>query len=217
MRGVQLSWKMPVLDKELDTVFNLSGGSRLFFYKDITLYQKEGVFQHEDGKEEKTYTYWIYKQNRKLGLKFEASVKDSLGIPFKVDSFLVKNAFTNFPFFSKDNDSIVFKRTIKSHEELLEKYVPKIKPDDSYPDTMIFRFSKNYTDIPFSYSHEMENEREKRLIEITGVYNPIKNPKYKAQLKGRKISFLMEKILVKDKKEKIAYFERFEKHISENP
>jgi hypothetical protein len=215
IKGVQLSWKMAIFDKEVDSIFNLNGASRLYFYKNMMLYQKEGTFTHADGKEDKIYTYWMYKQSQKQGVRYNPSLNDIQGTTFNVDSFLVKDAFKNFPFFSKDNDSLVANATIKNSREHIEKYIPKTKPDDSYPDTMIFRFNKGYNDISYSFSHEMDGEKGKRLVEVTGVYNPIVSSKSKAQSQGRKISFLMERISVENQKEKLIYFKRFEDKIEE--
>lgn len=109
IKGIKLSWALPILDKEQDTIFNWNGSSNLYFYKDITLYEKEGVFIDDDNKEEKVYTYWVYKQNYKKGVKYKGSYPDIVGVTFDVDSFLVINAFKNSNFYSKENDSLVFK------------------------------------------------------------------------------------------------------------
>lgn len=208
IRGIRLSWVLPILDKELDTVFKLDGSSRLYFYQDIFLYEKESTFIHADNSQEKVYTYWMYKQDHLKGIRYKGSFKDTTGVKFDVDSFLVKNAFKTFPFYSKENDVRIAKK--EDHKGgYVEKYVPKNKPDDSYPDTMIFRYSKQYQDIPFSFSREMEAGRNGKLVEITGIYNPIINSKYRAQQQGRKILFRIKRITVADEQEKMLYFERF--------
>lgn len=211
IRAIKLRWVMPILDKELDTVFNVEGNSKLYFYKDVFLYKKEGIFIHEDNTQEKVYTYWMYKQNEKKGIRYKCSFKDTIGATFDVDSFLVKNAFTTFPFYSKENDIMVYKNESKNKKERVEKYIPKIRPDNSYPDTMIFRYSKDYLDIPFSLSPEIEEQKQSRLIEILGIYNPVKNSKYKAQLQSRKMSFQIERISAENQQEKMLYFNRFKK------
>lgn len=212
-KAIKLSWEAQILDKERDTIFNWNGSSKLFFYQDILLYEKESIFIHSDDKQEKVYTYWIYKQNYKKGIKYKGSRQDTVGTTFDVDSFLVKDAFKNSPIFSTENDKIVFKRISDNNKELIEKYIPKTKFDDSYPDTTIYKFSKEFQDISFSFSPKLEGGKNKRLIEIIGIYNPIVNSKYKAQLKGRKLSFKMQRIRVENQQEKLLYFNRFKRMI----
>ncbi len=211
IKAIQLKWVMPILDKQLDTVFKVDGSSKLYFYKDIFLYEKEGIFIHADNKQEKVYTYWVYKPNHERGIKYKGSFKDSIGITFNVDSFLVKNAFKTFPFYSKENDSTFSKEKSHNKNEFIEKYIPKSRPDDSYPDTMIFRYNKSYQDIPFSFSLEIETGKKSKVVEILGIYNPIKNSKYKAQQQSRKMLFQIERISVENQQEKMFYFEKFRK------
>lgn len=211
IKAIRLKWDTSILDKELDTIFRIDGSFKLYFYKDIFLYEKEGIFIHADNKQEKVYTYWMYKQNHKKGLKYKGSFRDSIGTTFDVDSFLVKNAFKTFPFYSKENDIKVSKIESHNKQELIEKYVPKRRPDDSYPDTIIFRYNKSYQDIPFSFSPEIEEGKKSRVVEISNIYNPVKNSKYKAELKSRKMMFQIERISVENQQEKMLYFEKFRK------
>lgn len=211
IKAAQLSWELPIVDTEADSVFKWTGTCKLFFYKDITLYEKEELLIHEDNHEEKISTYWIYRPTNKKGYKFKGLFKDSVGTEFDVDSFLVKNAFKSFPFYNKENDDIVSSKTAENGRELIEKYIPKVKLDNSYPDTTTFRYSKDLRDIPFSFSSEMEAGKKTKLVEITGIFNPVSNSKYSAQSKTRIMSFQMERILVVNPQEKKLYFEWFEK------
>lgn len=211
VKAIKLKWVLPIVDKELDTVFKENGSSKLYFSEDIVLYEKEGIFIHKDDKQEKVYTYWIYRQNHKKGIRYKGAFKDTIGTTFDVDSFLFKNAFKTFPFYSKENDSAVSKEKSISKNEFIEKYIPKSRPDDSYPDTMVFRYNKSYNDIPFSFSPEIEEGKKSKVTEIWGIYNPVKNSKYKAERDVRKMLFQIERISVENQQEKMLYFEKFRK------
>ncbi len=195
IKAINLSWVAPILDKQLDTIF----------------IQKEWVFMQPDDKQQKIYTYWMYKKNHKKGIRYKGARQDTIGITFDVDSFLVKDAFKNFPFYSKEADSLVSKIANRNNREVIERYVPKSRPDDSYPDSMIVRYNSDYQDIPFYFSSELEDGKKSRITEILGIYNPIPNSTYKAQLRGRKMSFQIERIPVENSEEKMCYFERFKK------
>lgn len=210
LQAVRLSWEAPFLDPERDTIIKMNGSGNLFFYNDITLYEKEGIFIHADDTQEKVYTYWMYRQNQKKGVRYKRSYRDTIGSTFDVDSFLVKNAFKNFPFYSKENDSLVFKGT-DNKRMLVEKYIPKTKPDDSYPDTVVFKFSKGFEDIPFSLSSELDERTKGKLVEVTNTYNAVPNSKSKAQSKSRSMLFRLERISTEQQEDKMKYFERFEK------
>lgn len=213
IKAIKLAWKFPILDKELDTISDWNGSSKLFFYQGTVLYEKESFFIHADNTQQKVYTYWMYKQNHKKGIKYASSFQDTLGTKFDVDSFLVKDAFKTFPFYSKEDDSLVFTHLARNKKELIEKYIPKIRPDDSYPDTTVFRYSKHYKDIPFSFSTELEKSKRSKFIEMLGIYNPVTNSKLKAQTQGRKLIIKMEKIPVDNQQEKLLYFNRFKRMI----
>ena len=213
IKAIQLSWVAPILDMRLDSVVKITGSSKMYFYEDIILHENEDILIHDNNKQEEIPIYWMYKQDQKKGIRYEGALRDTIGIIFDVDSFLVKNAFKTFPFYDKESNIIFSKKKSKDKEELVEKYILKSRPDNTYPDTIVFRYSKAYLDIPFSFSTEIEKGKNRRVIEIFNIFNPVVNSKYKGERQTRIMSFHLEKITVDNPTEKMLYFEKFRKSI----
>ena len=211
LQAVKLKWILPIVDIEMDTVFIEEGNNKLYFSEDVVLYEIESIFIHTDNKQEKIYTYWIYKSNHKQGIRYETMYKNYKGLTFDVDSFLVENAFKTVPFYSKENDIIFSKQESSNKKEVIEKYISKSKPDYSYPDTLVFFYNKTYKDVPFSFSPVLEGKNNSRLVEVKAVYNPLVNSKNRALQKGREMIFQIEKIPIENQQEKMLYFEKFKK------
>ncbi|WP_146186509.1 hypothetical protein [Pedobacter sp. HMWF019] len=160
------------------------GGSVNIYYKgDIVVYEipvfKTVDKQHTSGdtitveteisNEIDAYRYIIYKEGEDLGKQFFGLDDQS---PTQVNiQHINKELFTYTEgLFYGDND--VFKeKHQKDQNSLVEVYVPKNKPDDSYNDTTYLYFNTKFPSVKFSLDKNLDSKRKDKLTKAVLVYN----------------------------------------------
>ena len=146
------------------------------YYKDFILYQVTETYEvvmpilKNDTVEEKIissevrYKHYVYKANSPRGYKYD-SLKALTNRGFTVDSFLAAKAFAKFKFYDKANDTLVESAIDPKTKVLTEKYIPRIKYDETYPDSSYRYFSDHdLMNVEFSFSKYLDSVKNKKLF-----------------------------------------------------
>lgn len=154
------------------------------------------------------YNYFVYKNSDNFGYRFDSLEAESSQV-FSVDSFLEKEAYSKFTFYNKTNDTLVASKTNRKGNELIEKYIPRIKYDETYPDStfLYFRNEKmkyNY----FSFSHYLDSLKNRKLFKIVITFNPIPKGIYSFDVPRRNMIFELKQIRATDEEKLIKFFNR---------
>jgi hypothetical protein len=177
---------------------NIKDSFKIIYYNDFIVYEipitqslskvtfKENV-QHEELLSTKIENkYFVYKPGQKSGFKFD-SLTAVASAKFSVDSLLQNKSFQSTNFFNSSNDSLL--ETISRDNFLIEKYIPKVKFDNSYGDTSIYYFDSKLGNIDFSFSKLLDHTKQMKLFKIEYLYNESLDLKIPA----RKLMFKIEK------------------------
>jgi hypothetical protein len=124
----------------------------------------------------------------------------------------VKKANAKFTFYNKKNDTLIESKTNEEGNELVEKYIPRIKYDETYPDSTFLYFRNDkvkYND--FSFSPYLDSLKNRKIFKIIFTYNPIPKGVYSFDVPGRNIIFEMRQIQLTNEKEVIKFFDKVKK------
>lgn len=202
---------------------NIQDSFKVSYYQNFILYQFPRIYEVSipiikgDSIYEKVissrigYDCFIYKNNDSVGHRLDSLDADNSRL-FSVDSFLVKKANAKFAFYNKTNDSLIESKTNEEGNELVEKYIPRIKYDETYPDSTSLYFRNDKVKYPdFSFSRYLDSLKKKKLFKIIFTYNPIPKGVYSFDVPRRNIIFEMKQIQLTNEKELIKFFDRVKK------
>ena len=201
-------------------LIHIEDSFRVSYYQDLILYQVPYLYEvtkpifKNDTIEEKIisseirYRYFIYKTNNPLGYKYD-SLNALSNRLFSVDSFLTAKAFAKFNFYNKENDSLIETTTDRKTKILTEKYIPRIKYDETYADSSYRYFSDHQLkNIEFSFSRYLDSTKNKKLFKVIFIHNPIPKGTYSFYVPRRNLIFEMKETLLINSAEIIAFFKR---------
>lgn len=164
------SWPTP---KDNGEIFEMNDTSLLVYYKDLTLNKRyvTNYIETEDTFEiTKTYYYLLQKQGEKAFYKFD-SLTQKYGKMCDYDSVMKYNFFSTFKFFTQENKDLFERKQFTSSGIIMEKYVPVIKKDSTYPDTAVFYFAKDFPSVKFTFDSLVEKKRKRKLTNIDFIFN----------------------------------------------
>lgn len=91
---------------------------------------------------------------------------------YKVDSILKAETLTGFgDILTLDEKIFVNKSVLK--DTIKEAYIPKIKRDISYPDTIVISYLNSKIDLDYSLSKSIEKVKNKTVVKVNSIYNPM--------------------------------------------
>lgn len=192
---------------------------KISYFNDLILYQipygfdssifikKHDTMEEKIVKEEVRYRFFVYKAGRPTGYRFN-SIEARDPQLFSVDSFLNAKAFASALFYDKLNDSLVKTEIIEKTDILIERYIPRIRYDDTYSDSSYLYFSRNMKNIPFTLSPFLDSTRKEKLLRVVLVYNPVAKGKYEFDVPRRQLDFEIKESFLTNPKEMIDLFER---------
>ena len=205
-------------------IIHVEDSFRVSYYRNLILYQIPEIHEvtkpifKNDTIEEKVisseikYKYYMYKLYSLLGYKYD-SLNEQSNRCFTVDSFLIAEAFAKFRFYDKENDSLVERTTDPKTKIVTEKYIPRTKYDETYPDSSYKYFSDDeLRNVDFSFSKYLDSIRRKKLIKVPFVHNPIPKGKYAFDVPQRNLIFELKKTVLTNSPEVIDFFERVKTH-----
>lgn len=210
---IDLRYNIPIvkLNGELQ---NVTDSFSIFYYDSIILYKFPYTYSIENAntieKQEKRFKYFIYQNHKPYGYYYD-SINAKSYRKMNVDSLLSAKAFASNNFYDKNNDSLIEVIKSRSNYSLIEKYISKKKPDQSYADTTIFYFTDKFKDLELSFSKELENIKNLKIFKVRILYNAHYDKVYNIKLPNREIAFeLREKPFI-NSDEILAFFKSFEK------
>jgi len=118
----------------------------------LTYHIKADTISQEHIMTETRYNYFAYKSGNKNGIWYRSIEQLDSNKILAVDSILKRiGTPTNLQaIIYSPNDSLLESQSLDNGNILIEKYIPKTKPDDTYNDTtLLFLFKKNETNSIF--------------------------------------------------------------------
>lgn len=83
---------------------------------------------------------------------------------------------------------------IEKRQERTEYYISRRRPDETYPDSMIFKYSAELKDIPLTLSKEFDTKNGKKLYSVEMVYKEHFDANVQLQIPRRTIHFLINQL-----------------------
>ncbi|MBK7884307.1 MAG: hypothetical protein IPJ81_11305 [Chitinophagaceae bacterium] len=191
---------IPLVNKENNELSNLFDSVSIYNYNDYTLYEQPTIYNEfyndELIKDNIYYQYFIFKKNDKAGYWYDSLSAKKITRSVKLDSY---------------NDSLVSIIT-NSDSIVEEKYINKIKFDETYCDTTVFYYSKNYKNIGYSLSKELDSLKNSKVFKIRLIYNKYKSAAYGVIMPQREFLFEFKKAEVTNEKAIIDFVNRHVKN-----
>lgn len=169
---------------------------------------KEGGVISEELKTTLVFSYFLHKEKEISGLMYDSVNAGTYSEKLLVDSVLSKHAFKG-GFNCLDNN----KKKIAVVEEgdySIETYIPAINVSSSY-DTTYLHFSKKLKDLKYSFSPELDRDRNSKLFRIKHVRNPVISPEGKTLVPRIEYSFDLKRMKVENKNPLQSLIDRFSK------
>jgi hypothetical protein len=79
--------------------------------------------------------------------------------------------------------------------DIAETYIPRIKEDVSFPDSMYFYYS-DFMKIDYSFSKQLDSIKGKKLYQVRMIYNPLSKGVFPFDAPRREYLFEMKKLEV---------------------
>ncbi|HKO80954.1 MAG TPA: hypothetical protein VJU78_11190 [Chitinophagaceae bacterium] len=227
VRSIKLSYKLELaFDGQL---VSIADSPIIYYYKNRVLYQinhpynnsyvkfdtSGNIISEQLIKEGVRFSYFIYEKDSVYGLSY-----DSIDAPncqrYLVDSFLRTKFSAQEVMFDNTDDSLVLLNTDTINYDLFEKYIPKIKPDETYPDSGYYYYSDKLKGINYSFSKKIDSLKKMKLCKVKFIYNPIPKGSNPFETPRREFQFEIKEIPVANPKEILAFFERHLKKSIQN-
>lgn len=195
-RKTMLLFQFPIvtLDGELR---NISDSLIIYDHGDKIIYGLPYTYTLENDTsiilQESRYNYLAYKRGAHYGYYFDsAKAINSFKVP--VDSTLKARRFNIVKLYNGYNDSLI--EQIKSNDQfaLIQKYITKTKPDQSYPDTCIFYYTNGLKDFEYSLSPELEQLHKLKVCKVRLIYNSQFYKDYSFKFPSREFRFELKEI-----------------------
>lgn len=171
----------------------------IYYYQDFIIYQlpytfdsskiiyhvKADTISEEHFLIEKRYNYFIYRQGGIKGIWYRSSEQPDSNKLLPVDSILkIKSPPSNLQsLIYSTNDTLI--ETVSMNDVIIEKYIPKTKPDESYSDTTILYYSSSMKSIKFSLSPFIDSLKNAKLYRLRLVFNEAYSQKYSITMPQR--------------------------------
>ncbi len=160
-----------------------------------------------------TEPYFIYKKNKGYGLLFSSINDTTKGKKMNTDSFLINKAFYTIKAIPGTNDSLAAIETDKKSNIVTECYLSKLKKDESIFDSSYYSFDKNFNNIDYTFSRELDSARGMKLFRIRLLYNGGYSAMYNMVMPKREYLFEIKPLDIRNPDEIITLFERFGKSL----
>jgi hypothetical protein len=158
------------------------------------------------------FNYLLHKKGERYGFFFD-SLSSNKPRKTLVDSILSSKIFYSFEFYNNKNDSLVETCKIEN-ESVVEKYIPKIKYDQSYPDTTYFYYTDKQLNIDYSFSSELENAKKKKIFKVEMFYKSQSYEGFNFKAPERIFSFNLKEVIINNESEILDFFLRTKKQFS---
>jgi hypothetical protein len=197
----------------------------IYYYQDLIVYQlpytydstkvtyhiKADTISDEHVLTETRYNYFVYRQGSSIGIWYRSMEQLDSAKQLSIDSILKRvGPPTNLQsIIYSPNDSLVERTTLDNGNTVIEKYIPKTKPDESYNDTTLLYYSKALKSIKFSLSPFFDSLTNTKLYKLRLAFNESYSPKYSITMPQRDIVYEIVKVDLANPIKLKSLFERF--------
>ncbi len=185
------------------SIKTISDSFSIFYNNNFILYRFPYTFieQHNDKlvNIEIRFTYFIFKNGSTYGYSYDPAKYDSINI-LNVDSILYKQGLGKTDIMLDSGYQINEVISNLDNFKLTEKYSSIAKPTRHFPDTVVYSYTDQFRDLPFSFSKKLEERKKLKILKISGVYNSRFDDEYKTVLPKREFYFeIKPQYVIKDK------------------
>ena len=186
-----------------NNIKTISDSFSIFYNNNFILYRFPYTFieQHNDKlvNIEIRFTYFIFKFGSAHGYSYDPGKNDSIKT-FNIDSILYKQGLGKTDILLDSGYQITEVISKLDNFILTEKYSSISKPTRYFPDTVVYSYTDQFRDLPFSFSKKIEERKKLKILKIRGVYNSRFNDEYKTVLPKREFYFeIKPQYAIKDK------------------
>ena len=186
-----------------NNIKTISDSFSIFYNNNFILYRFPYTFieQHNDKPVniEIRFTYFIFKFGSAHGYSYDPAKNDSIKT-LNVDSILYKQGLGRTDIMLDSGYQITEVISKLDNFILTEKYSSISKPSRYFPDTVVYSYTDQFRDLPFSFSKKLEERKKLKILKIKGVYNSRFDDEYKTVLPKREFYFeIKPQYAIKDK------------------
>jgi hypothetical protein len=213
IKRIDLIYNIPIV-KLSGELQNVTDSLSIFYHNSFILYRFPYTYSVENANriesQERRFKYFIYRNHNPYGYYFD-SLNASRYSKMNVDSLLSAKAFASNNFYDMNNDSLVEAIKSRGNFSLIEKYISKTKPDQSYADTTIFYFTDKFKDLKLSFSMELEKIKNLKICKVRIIYKAHFDRVYNIELPNREFVFQLREEPNVNSDEILSFFNSFEK------
>ncbi len=115
------------------------------------------------------YTYFFQEIGKQTGMLYDSLNSESYKL-INIDTFIKSKISFKSEMFYSSNDSLL--SVSKNEFQVIEKYIPKIKTDDSFPDSSILIYSyKRQDGLNYSLAPKLDSVKKMKLSKVKFIYN----------------------------------------------
>lgn len=201
--------KLPLVTGDRE-YFDFSTTTPIYYFEDLIIYKlpytfdslkmtyhiKTDSISQEQIMTETRYNYFVYKN----GIWYRSIEQLDSNKILEVDS-IVKRVATPLNIQSiiySPNNTLLERRNLEKGNIVIDKYMPKTKPDETYNDTTLFYYSKAMKPIRFSLSPFLDSLTNAKLYKIQLIYNEAYSEKYSITMPQRDLIYEIKKVNVED-------------------
>ncbi len=169
-KAIEIYFNPPILLKSGE-VFEFNKEMSIYSFEDALVY--ELPFSYEkitDSIPINVKKFFIFGRGMKEGLMYIPALPRDPEV-FKVDSILKRETLIDVGDIFTLNQKIFVGRSV-GKDTIKEVYLPEIKKDISYPDTMVVSYLTKKIDLDYSLSKSIEKEKNKTVVKVNTIYNP---------------------------------------------
>ena len=163
----------------------------------------------------KQYGYFITRSDNADGYYYD-SLAASGYRKYPVDSFIRARISYQESMFHKKTDSLIEAKPFGPHQ-ILEKYVPKEKPDLTYCDSIYLYFTDEWKDLPYALAPSLDSLRKMKLFRVQLIYNTIPSgTSYPFEVPRREYRFEIFKHRIEKPSDILQLVRQHEKRVSKS-
>lgn len=209
--GINYIVKLPLVQGDRQYI-DFGDTTLIYYFQDIVIYKlpytfdsskvtyhiKADTISDEHIFTETRYNYFVYKRGNDNGIWYRSIEQLDSNKTLTVDSILKRIGIpTNVQaIIYSPNDSLLESQSFDNGNLLIEKYIPKTKPDDSYNDTTLLYYSKTMKPIQFSMSPFLDSMKSKKLYKLRLAYNEAFSKIYSITMPKRDIIYEIREVNV---------------------
>lgn len=209
--GITYIVKLPLVQGDRQYI-DFDDSIPIYYFQDLTIYKlpytfdsskltyhiKADTISQEHIMTETRYNYFVSKKGNNNGIWYRSIEQLDSNKILAVDSIIKRIGIpTNLQaIIYSPNDSLLESQSLDNGNILIEKYIPKTKPDDSYNDTTLLYYSKTMKQIQFSLSPFLDSLKNKKLYKLRLAFNEAFSETYSITMPKRDIIYEIREVNV---------------------